>query len=144
MSSRLFQKIREEKGLAYTINSFTDTYLDCGLHLIYAIVKSENAGECLDSAKEEIRKLKKNGITQDELERARDSIKSSIILGLESNLSKMRFNINSELFMKGNLTPRQIIDKLNSTTLDDIDLLLRDFLDLEKMSTFIYGNVPQS
>ncbi|MCP5048412.1 MAG: insulinase family protein [bacterium] len=142
MSSRLFQKIREEKGLAYTVSSFTDTYVDCGLHLVYAIVKPDRVEECLEAVKTEIAALKKTGITKAELELAKDSIKSSIILGLESNVSKMRFNINSELFMEGVLTPRQIIDNINKTTARDIEVLLEKYLDLDRMSTVIYGNVP--
>jgi predicted Zn-dependent peptidase len=141
MSSRMFQKIREEKGLAYTVSSFTDTYLDCGLQLIYAIVKPDKVEECLDAVKSEIVRLKKEGISNAELLRARDSIKSSIILGLESNVSKMRFNVNNQLFLGRDLTPGEIIDNINNITVDDISELLQNYLDLDTMSLFLYGDV---
>jgi len=141
MSSRLFQKIREEKGLAYTVSSFTDSYVDCGTHLTYSIVKPEKVEEYLNAVKNEITGLKKDGIIEEELKRARDSIKSAIILGLESQTSKMRFNANNELFLKKEITAREIIDDINRTTVDRIDQLFKDYLDLEAMSVFLYGDV---
>jgi predicted Zn-dependent peptidase len=141
MSSRLFQKVREEKGLAYTVNSFTDAYLDCGLQLIYSVVKPDKVDQCLDVIKEEVYIMKKEGISETELVRAKDSIKSSIILGLESNVSKMRFNINTELFLNGELEPETIIEDINRATVDDINTILNDYLDLEQMSLFLYGDI---
>ncbi len=143
MSSRLFQKIREEKGLAYTVNSFTDSYLDCGLQMIYSIVEPDNVNECLDAVKEEIFLLKKEGISDAELTRARDSIKSSIILSLENNVSKMRFNVNNELFLNRELSTAEIINNIKHVTKDDIHRLLQHHLDLNKMSIFLYGDVAE-
>ena len=141
MSSRLFQKIREEKGLAYTVSSFTDSYMDCGTHLTYSIVEPKKADEYLNAVKDEIIGLKKKGITGSELERARDSIKSSIILGLESRVSKMRFNVNNELFQKKDITTQEIIDDIDQASVDSINQLCSDYLDLEKMAAFLYGDV---
>jgi predicted Zn-dependent peptidase len=144
MSSRMFQEIREEKGLAYTVSSFTDTYMDCGLQLIYSVVKPDKVNECLDAMKKEILRLKSDGITNDELARAKDSIKSSVLLGLESNVSKMRFNINNELFLGRDLSSIEIIHNINCITVDDIYELLQNYLDWDKMSLFLYGDVaPQ-
>jgi predicted Zn-dependent peptidase len=140
MSSRLFQKIREEKGLSYTISSFTDAYLDCGIHLAYSIVEPKKVQEYLDAVKEEILRLKKDGITDEELKRARDSIKSSIILGFESRSTKMRFNVNNELFLKKEVTSEEIIDHIENTTVDDINQLFNRYLDLDDMSVFLYGD----
>jgi predicted Zn-dependent peptidase len=142
MSSRLFQKIREEKGLAYTVSSFSDAYMDCGLHLIYSIVKPGNVRECVDAVRTELSLLKKQGISNDELERARSSIKSSIILGLENNVSKMRFNINGELFLHREVSTREVLDRINGVTMDDIQEILDTYLNLDKMSIFLYGDVP--
>ena len=144
MSSRLFQKIREEKGLAYTVSSFTDAYLDCGTHLTYSVVEPGNVNEYLKAVKEEIGRLKTGGITKDELIRARDSIKSSIILALESRVSKMRFNVNNELFHHREITPQEIIDDINNTTIDEINQLFKDYFNLEKMAVFLYGAVHES
>ncbi len=141
MSSRLFQKIREEKGLAYTINSFPDTYLDCGILLVYAIIEPGKSEEYLQAVKEEIVKLKDNGITEDELNRAKDHIKSSVILSLEGNVSKMNFVVKQELFLSRELTMKEIIENIDKVTKADIDRLLNDFLDLRQNSIFLYGNI---
>jgi predicted Zn-dependent peptidase len=141
MSSRLFQKIREEKGLAYTVSSFNDAYLDCGTHLTYSVVEPGNVNEYLNAVKEEITRLKTGGITKDELMRARDSIKSAIILALESRVSKMRFNVNNELFQKREITTQEIVDDINNTTINEINQLFKDYFNLEKMAVFFYGAV---
>ncbi len=140
MSSRLFQRIREERGLSYTVSSFTDAYMDCGIHMTYSIVEPDRVGEYLQVVTDEITTFKREGITQEELKRARDSIKSSIILGFESRSSKMRFNVNNELFLKQDLTPESIIESINKTTIDDIYHLSNRYLDLKNMSVFKYGN----
>jgi predicted Zn-dependent peptidase len=142
MSSRLFQSIREEKGLAYTVSSFSDAYLDCGTHLTYSIVEPGKIDEYLEAVKEEISLLKTQGISKDELERARDSIKSSVILGLESRVSKMRFNVNNELFLAREVTPEEIITDINNTTIEDINQLFKDYFNLDRMAVFFYGDVP--
>ena len=143
MSSRLFQAIREDKGLAYTVSSFVDAYLECGIHLVYAIVDPGKSDEYLRAVKEEIEALKKNGITREELNRAKDHIKSSVILGLEGNVSKMRFNVNQEFFLKRELQTREIIENIDKATGDDINRLFETYLDLRKTSVFFYGNVDE-
>lgn len=143
MSSRLYQAIREEKGLAYTVNSFTDSYLDCGLHMIYSIMEPAKVNEYLDAVKEELLLLIKNGLTQEELERSRASIKSSIILGLESFNAMMRFHVNNELYLGRELNPHEIIDNMNSASLQDINNLITNHLAPDKMSVFLYGDVHE-
>lgn len=141
MSSRLFQKIREEKGLAYTVSSFTDAYLDCGAHLTYSIVEPKKVKEYCEAVKEEITRLKDQGITEEELIRARDSIKSFMILSLESRVAKMRFIVNNELFLKRQLILQEIIDNISAAGINDINQLYKHYLDLEEMSIFLYGGV---
>jgi predicted Zn-dependent peptidase len=141
MSSRLFQKIREEKGLAYTVSSFTDAYLDCGAHLTYSIVEPKKVKEYCGAVKEEITRLKEQGITEEELIRARDSIKSFMILSLESRVAKMRFIVNNELFLKRQLILQEIIDNISAAGINDINQLYKHYLDLNEMSIFLYGGV---
>jgi predicted Zn-dependent peptidase len=85
--------------------------------------------------------LKEKGIQDDELERAKDHLKSSIILGLENNLSKMRFNLNQELYLNNALTINEIIETINGTTSRDIMTLLNQFLILNRRSILLFGNV---
>jgi len=143
MSSRLFQKIREEKGLAYTISSFLDGYKDSGIHIIYSIIEPAKIDEYLLAVRGEILNLKKKGINRDELERAKDHLKSSIILGLENNVAKMRFNVNQELYLEHDIKLNEIIENINGVDCDDIKILLETFLDIEEAAVLFYGNIDE-
>jgi predicted Zn-dependent peptidase len=139
MSSRLFQSIREEKGLAYTVSSFIDSYLECGIQVIYAVIEPDNLAPYLRAVKVEIEKLKEEGVRADELERAKDHMKSSIILGLENNVSKMSFNTNQELYFKKEQSVGAIIAEINAATCAGIDGFIRQYLDLDRAALFTYG-----
>jgi len=141
MSSRLFQKIREEKGLAYTINSFPDSFLESGIHIIFSIIEPKEFNPYLNSVKEILFDIKENGINEEELVRAKDHIKSSIILGLENNLSKMRNIVNKELYSKELLDVNKILDEINSYTREEINQIANKYLDVETSSILAYGNV---
>jgi predicted Zn-dependent peptidase len=143
MSSRLFQKIREEKGLAYTISSFLDGYKESGVHIIYSIIEPAKIMEYLQAVQEEILNLKKRGIDKEELERAKDHLKSSIILGLEDNGAKMRFNVNQELYLEREIKLNEIIENINGVGCDDIKILLDTFLDIEETAILFYGNIDE-
>jgi predicted Zn-dependent peptidase len=139
MSSRLFQSIREEKGLAYTVSSFIDSYLECGIQIIYAVIEPDKIAAYLGAVRAEIELLKKNGIRADELERAKDHIKSSIILSLENNVSKMSFNTNQELYFKKEQEVAAIIAEINAATSEGINAFCRQYLDLDQAALFTYG-----
>jgi predicted Zn-dependent peptidase len=139
MSSRLFQSIREEKGLAYTVSSFIDSYLECGMQIIYAVIEPGKISAYLQAVKAEIELLKREGIRSEELERAKDHIKSSIILSLENNVSKMSFNTNQELYFKKEQAVAAIIAEINAATREDINGFCRQYLDLDRAALFTYG-----
>ncbi|HSQ35212.1 MAG TPA: insulinase family protein, partial [Candidatus Binatia bacterium] len=139
MSSRLFQSIREDKGLAYTVSSFVDSYLDCGIQVIYAVIEPGKTTAYLRAVRDELELLKNEGIRGDELARAKDHIKSSIILSLENNVSKMSFNTNQELYFKKELEVAAIIAEINAAGSDAINGFCRQYLDLERAAIFTYG-----
>jgi predicted Zn-dependent peptidase len=139
MSSRLFQSIREDKGLAYTISSSVDSFLECGVQIIYAVIEPEKAKAYLQALAQEIRLLKKHGISSDELERAKDHIQSAILLGLEDNAAKMRFNASQELYLGREQDVAAIIAEINATSVRDINGFCRRYLDLERAALFTYG-----
>ena len=144
MSSRLFTKIREEKGLAYTISSFAESFLESGVHFIYSIVEPAKIGEYLYAVRDEILHLKKNGVSQLELQRAKDHIKSAIILGYENNIVKMRFNVNQELYLKKELEVKDIIKKIDRVSINDINQLTISNLNFSEVSAFLYGDIKES
>ncbi len=143
MSSRLFQKIREEKGLAYTISSFIDSYKDFGIHMIYAVTDPGKKEDYLNAVKEEFQLLKTMGINEDELIKSKDHIKTSLILSLESNVSRMRFNINGELYFKKPKKINEIINEINIVTIDDVNRILMTYPDPGNISTLLYGNIAE-
>lgn len=143
MSSRLFQQIREQKALAYTVNSFADTYLDCGIHLIYSIVDKKKINEFLETVETEILRLKEKGVTQDELDRSRDHMTASVVLSLEGPTSRMRFHANNELNLKREMTVAEILEDIKTVTVEDINDLCRDYLDMSRASVFFYGDLKR-
>jgi predicted Zn-dependent peptidase len=144
MSSRLFQSIREEKGLAYTVSSFIDSYLECGVQLIYAVIEPDKVSAYLEAVGSEIGLLREKGIRRDELERAKDHIKSSIILSLENNVAKMRFNTSQELYLGKEQKVADIIAEINATTSRDINGFCGKYLDLEQSALLTYGHCQKN
>jgi len=142
MSSRLFQKIREDQGLAYTVSSFGDSYHDCGVQMVYAVIEPKNINPYLRAVKHEIEILKREGVGPEELARAKDHLKSSIVLQMESNLSRMRFHVNQELYHRREIKLSEILEEINRASREDIHQVLTTHLDLERTAVLLYGNVP--
>src|SRR5205814_4730922 len=89
MSSRLFQEVRERQGLVYSIHSGIQSYADTGTLYVYAATDPPNFSKVLKSTLKELREAKKQGVTEDELKRAKDHLKGSLMLSLESTSSRM-------------------------------------------------------
>lgn len=143
MSSRLFQKIREEKGLAYTISSFMDSYKKFGVHMIYAITEPGKTNDYLSAVKEEVKFLRKQGISPEELKKSKDHIKTSIILSLENNVSKMRFNVSGDIYFGKQRNLETIIREINMVEVDDINMILNDYPDFKRSMTLLYGDISE-
>ena len=93
MSSRLFQNIRERQGLAYAVFSELSPYRDTGCLSIYAGTSIESAGKVVESIVKEFRQLKQDGVSAEELRRAKDHLKGSLMLSLESTSSRMSLSL---------------------------------------------------
>lgn len=120
MSSRLFQKIREKKGLAYSVYSITHSYVDTGIFSIYAGVSHGKIDETIKAIIGELNLLRKNGITPEELHMAKEQMKSSFIFGQESVNSRMFSMGRSELLLSRIRSPEEIIERIDSVTMGDI------------------------
>lgn len=120
MSSRLFQKIREDKGLVYSVLSHPSNYTIGGFFTIYASMKPSNAQEVLSIITEEIISLLQDGIASDELNKAKEQLKGNYILGLESTGSRMNAIGKSQLLLEKITPPEEVLDKINLITLDDV------------------------
>lgn len=144
MSSRLFQRIREKKGLVYSIYSYPTTYRDTGLFTIYAGMNPGNLGEVMHLIYDEIRIMKKKGITKEDLAKAKEQMKGSYILGLESTSSRMNSIGKSELLLGYINTPEEILEKINAVKMEDVDAMISRIFDLDRKGISIVGNVKDS
>jgi len=139
MSSRLFQKIREEKGLAYSVFSYPSSYTDCGILSIYAGMKPNQLDHVIELIIEEINQIKANGISEEELYDSKEQIKGSYILGLESTSGRMNSIGKSELLLDKIYSPKEIIELIDAVTMDDINHVINLVFNIEKMGAAIIG-----
>ena len=128
MSSRLFQRIREESGLAYSVYSYPNAYTDTGMLSVYAATNPDQAEKVVGMILEEARALAENGLTPEEFTMAREQLKSGYILGLESTSARMHSNGRRLLLMNRTRTETETIDRINAVKPDDVNRLARELL----------------
>lgn len=120
MSSRLFQIIREERGLAYSVYSYHTAAADSGLFTIYCGTAPKQTSTVLDLTLDILHDVKLNGLTEEELVRGKEQLKGSIILNLEGTGSLMNRNGKHELMLGKHTTMDQLMDRIDNITHDDI------------------------
>ena len=120
VSSRLFQKVREDLGLVYSIYSFQNSFLDTGLFSFYAATSPEKVDQVRDVILEEIEELCKSGITEEDLDLAKNYVKGGMILSLESTSSRMFRLASSELVYNRLVSIEEILEKINAVTVQDV------------------------
>lgn len=120
MSSRLFTTIREERGLCYTVYSFRASYADTGAWGVYAGTTPDQVGTVLDLIHVELEKMVVDGITDQELERARGAMRGSLALAMEDPNSRMIRLGRDELIGSQHLSVGERLAKVEAVTLDDI------------------------
>jgi predicted Zn-dependent peptidase len=131
LSSRLFRAIREERGLAYVVSSAATHYRDTGVWTFYAAVAPENALHVRTLILEELETLRREGITADELERARSKLRGHLILSLESNGSRMIRLGSAVLSDREILSPDSLIARLGSLDQAQIDAAIEKYVQPE-------------
>jgi predicted Zn-dependent peptidase len=141
MSSRLFQNIRERQGLAYAVFSELNPYRDTGCLSIYAGTSVESAGKVVESIVKEFRDLKENRIPADEIRRAKDHLKGSLMLSLESTSSRMSNLARQEIYFKKFFTLDELGESIEGVTEDDVQRIAREFFDPKSIALTILGNL---
>ncbi|MCZ7425110.1 pitrilysin family protein [Micromonospora sp. WMMA1949] len=128
MSSRLFQEIREQRGLAYSVYSYASQYADSGVFAVYAGCAPGKVDEVLDLTRAGLARVAAEGITEAELARGKGMSKGSFVLGLEDTGSRMSRLAKGEL-LYGNLMPvDDLLSRVDAVTLDDVNALAADLL----------------
>lgn len=141
MSSRLFQNIREERGLAYSIYSYPSTYKQGGLLTIYAAMNPNALEEVRELILGELENLVRDGLTKSELNKSREQLKGNYILGLESTSSRMSSIGRSELLLRRVHSPEQIIEKIDNVGMKDIEAVYEKVINLNNIASSIVGNI---
>ncbi|ATO36401.1 peptidase M16 [Geobacillus thermodenitrificans] len=125
MSSRLFQEVREQRGLAYSVFSYHSAYQDSGLLAIYAGTGSGQLDILFETIQRTLCHLKEDGITEKELHNSKEQMKGSLMLGLESTNSRMSRNGKNELLLGRHRSLDEIIEEIESVTVEKVNELAR-------------------
>ena len=129
MSSRLFQRIREELGMAYAIYTYPNSYRGCGTFGVYAGVSPKNAGKVLEEIRSEMRRLLDEGITDKEFDASKQQLRSGYLMGLESPGSRMQAMGRGLLLLGKSVTPAETIARIEAVTMDHVMDKARRMLD---------------
>jgi predicted Zn-dependent peptidase len=143
MSSRLFQEIREKRGLVYTVGTFANSYCDVAQFGIYACTSRENLSEVIKVANDILDKVREDGVTEKEVNRAKEHIKGGVSLGLESTSNRMIRLNKSELYHGYIISIDDIFRKVRDVTLDQVNAIAKKYLNREEYSIAILGPVEE-
>ncbi|MDQ6931120.1 MAG: insulinase family protein [Candidatus Eremiobacteraeota bacterium] len=144
MSSRLFQEIREKRGLVYTVYSFQAAYRGAGLFAVYCGTSPDNVKECVDVVREQFDILREKPVSENELHLAKEHIKGSLTLSLESTSSRMIRLGRSEFSLGRQLTTEEIEKEIDSVTTDQIQDLAKDLLAEDQIGLCVLGPVDET
>ncbi|MCM8776988.1 MAG: insulinase family protein [Candidatus Omnitrophica bacterium] len=139
MSSRLFNRIREEMGLAYAIKGMTKHYQDTGAYLIYAGVSPENTEKAVIAIVDELKKIRDNGVTHNEMKRAKKFIISQILMELEDNLEYMLWLGEQRLLRKKIISIRETVEEVESVRSGEVKDMAGELFKAKNMYLSLIG-----
>lgn len=142
MSSRLFLEIRENKGLAYAINSYANHFQDAGQMTIYAGIDPRQLSACVEAIMVELGRLK-DGIPEEELKKAKEFCKGRLVLRMEDTRSVVGWLGGQELLLGYILTVDEVVSKIDSVRVDDLVRVARELLLPEKVKLAVVGPVNE-
>lgn len=140
-SSRLWQSIREERGLAYSVGAGAHAYTDAGVFSIYAGTSPEQLDEVLDLSLQELRRLVREGVSEDELTLVKDQAISSILLSLESSSVRAGTLARQEIVHGKRIAPEEMIRRLEAVTSEQVQQLARKHFTTDAMAMGALGNL---
>ncbi|HWF90595.1 MAG TPA: pitrilysin family protein [Pyrinomonadaceae bacterium] len=140
-SSRLWQEIREERGLAYSVGAAGSAFSDIGVFNIYAGTSPEYLDEVLELSLNELREVVRNCVTEEELRIAKDQAISSILLGLESSSARAGTLARQEIIHGRRISPDEVIEKIRKTTVEELQEVARTYFQTETVALGVLGNL---
>ena len=141
MSSRLFQSVREKHGLCYSVYTFGASYQDTGLFGIYTALNQDTEQRALALIMDILREMREGGVTSAELDRAREQVKSTVLMSLESTSARMNSLGKNELYRGCVPTPEEIIERYDAVSREDVLEVARMLLDFGRLSFSAVGQV---
>ena len=141
MSSRLFQTIREERGMAYSVYSDITPYRDTGTLCVFAGTSAGKALECIDLIMAEFTKLKQEPLSEEELTRAKDQLKGNILMGLESSNSRMANLARQEIYFGHFFTSDEIIARVEGVQAEQVQRMAQQLFDPERIAVTLLGRL---
>jgi predicted Zn-dependent peptidase len=141
MSSRLFQNIRERQGLAYAVFSELNQYRDSGALMVYAGTSAASAPKVVGAVVNEFRSLKQDLVPAEELRRAKDHLKGSLMLGLESTASRMANLARQELFFGRFFSLDDLLHGIEEVTAEQVRDVARDWFDSRQIAVTVLGRL---
>jgi predicted Zn-dependent peptidase len=141
MSSRLFQNIREKQGLAYAVFSEVNPYSDAGIFSVYAGTSIENAEKVLGLISAEFRSLKAELVTKEELRRAKDHLKGSLVLSLESTGARMSNLARQEMYFGRFFSTDEVLASVEAVTREDVQTSAVEAFRADQMSATVVGSL---
>jgi len=139
MSSRLFQKLREERGLVYSVYSYNIAFSDTGIFVIYAALNPAQLQDALSLITEETRRLFTERITQEQLSKTKEQLKSSVLLSLESSMSRMGSIGVTQLMLDRIVSTDEVVKKIDAITLEGLYNVCERVFKLDKVSLSLVG-----
>lgn len=141
MNSRLFQEVREKRGLAYNVYSFFDAYADDGLVGVYMGVEPDSLAEAVDVAAAEMRRLASEPVTSETLEEAKDHLKGNVLLGLETSDAWLHKIVRDELDHHRFVPPEEVIASIDAVSVSDVMTLAAELFRDETLGVCALGPV---
>lgn len=139
VSSRLFREVREKRGLAYSVGSYTGEFVDRGFIAMYVGTRADNVDEACEIIGRELVRLRDEGVSPEELTRAKEHVKGRMVLGLESTGARMSRLARGVLFDVPLLSIDELLAKVDAVSVDDVAELARALYDPERLSAACVG-----
>lgn len=144
MTSRLYQKIREDKGWAYSVFSMLNTFTDSGVHLVYAATDKKLYKQVLEAILEELETMKKTKLTVQELDFYRKQVRGQLLIASEDIENRMNSLAVNEMVFGEYRSVDSVIKEIEDVTLEDVEKYIDKWVNLKKMNIYLMGDVPKA